>query len=246
MKYLKNISLSLAAILVAVLLTGSLPALAHQGRGGGDDDSIASSSTDSDNSGSGSGSEQESEPSHHESENENETEDEQPELTAENVSSARHHRGENLLRELRKEHKSLRSPAQVKKQCQTRKHGLARKFDRILTNSQRIQTRIDNILNLAQTYQQGANLAVDNYDSLLAAAQSAQTTSANAISNLSSLRPSLDCNNVSVASDVAAFKEAAIDTRSQLKAYRGAVKDLVQALIKAKGTTTDIETERSN
>jgi len=56
---------------------------------------------------------------------------------------------------------------------------------------------------------------------------------------LKGVTPTLDCNNASVASDVATFKTAASDTRDKLKAYRDAVKAVLQALEAVKPATTN-------
>jgi hypothetical protein len=132
---------------------------------------------------------------------------------------------------------------QRKNVCQNRKQGLTTKFDRITTNSQRIQTRIDGVLQKAEDYKTSKNLNPTDWDSLVAAAESAQSASSDSITALKELKPTVDCNNTSVASDVATFKAAAAETRDNLKAYRTAVKAVLKSLIEAKQTTT---TEGSN
>jgi hypothetical protein len=137
---------------------------------------------------------------------------------------------------------------QKQKLCVAHKKGLETKFSHIVTNSQRMKTRIDGIFTKAQDYQTKNNLTVANYDTLVAAATTAQTAAADSITNLQAVTPSLDCNSTSVASDVAAFKTAAKDTVTKLKAYRMAVKDLLHALATAKHAAADTTktTEGSN
>ncbi len=135
------------------------------------------------------------------------------------------------------------SQADHQKRCEAHKQGLTNKFSHIVTNSQRIQDRITDVLTKAQAYQTAHNLTVANFDTLVATAQSAGATSAASITSLKAVTPSLDCNNVSVASDVATFKTAAKTTRDDLKAYRTAVKAVLQALEAAKPATSEGSTQ---
>lgn len=127
--------------------------------------------------------------------------------------------------------------------CEAHKQGLNTKFDRIVTHSQKIQTKIDNILNKATAYKTDNNLTPTNWDDLLSAAQAAQTASAQSITDLQNVTPTIDCNSDSVSTDVATFKAAAATTRDNLKTYKTAVKALLTALRDAKQPTT---TEGSN
>ncbi len=133
--------------------------------------------------------------------------------------------------------------AEHQKRCEAHKQGLTNKFSHIVTNSQRIQDRITGVLTKAQAYQTAHNLPVANFDSLVSTAQAAGATSAASITSLKAVTPSLDCNNVSVASDVATFKTAAKTTRDDLKAYRTAVKAVLQALEAAKPDTEGSSTQ---
>jgi hypothetical protein len=143
-----------------------------------------------------------------------------------------------LVTELRKEHKTQSAEARQKK-CQSRKQGLNTKFNRMVTNSQRAQDRITGVLDKAMAYQKDNNLQVNDFDTLAGKANAAAAVSADSITALKAVKPTLDCNNASVAQDVATFKTAAQDTRDKLKAYRSAVKDLLKALEAAKPSTTE-------
>jgi phosphatidate phosphatase PAH1 len=140
------------------------------------------------------------------------------------------------------EHKT-QTDDQRKKVCEARKQGLTNRSGHIVTNSKRIQTRIDGILQKAIDYKTNKNLSPADWDSLVAAAQAAQSTSSASISTLESIQPTVDCNSTSVASDVATFKTAAAETRNNLKAYRDSVKAVLKSLAEVKQTTT---TEGSN
>jgi hypothetical protein len=125
--------------------------------------------------------------------------------------------------------------------CQSRKQGLENKFARIVTNSERFQTRIDSILDKAVEYQQTNNVEAGNFDELVTAAETAQSTSSDSIAKLKAFQPSIDCNSETVSSDVQSFKAAAATVRDDLKAYKQAVKNVLKALIDAKNTETETE-----
>lgn len=149
-----------------------------------------------------------------------------------------HRQGDAMVTELRQQRgDKTKTAEQRQKVCEAHKSGLTNKFKRTVTNSQRIQTRIDEVFNKAQTYQQTKNITVANWDSLVASAQTAKAASAASITALQGVTPTIDCNSTSVASDVATFKTAAGQTRDNLKAYRTAVKALLKALITAKSTS---------
>ncbi len=150
-----------------------------------------------------------------------------------------HKQAEADLAAMREKHQETKTTntAERQKKCEDHKHGLNTKFSRISTNSQKIQDHIDSVFAKAQAYQQAKNLQPENYDALVAAATSAQTASAASIATLKTLTPTIDCTGTNTASDVAAFKAAAADTRAKLKAYRSAVKDVLKALEIAKPKT---------
>jgi hypothetical protein len=151
--------------------------------------------------------------------------------TSDNNSETMHQQASALVTQLRKNHKE-QGQAQRQKKCETRQQGLNTKFDRIINNSQRIQTHISAVLDKAVKYQQTNNLTIDS--TLVANAQAAKATSAGSISALQTAKPAIDCTNPSVADEVATFKTAAQTTRSNLKAYRDSVKAVLKALEAAK------------
>lgn len=229
MVHLKRIStLAIALLAVAVLTTGSSTALAH---GGSSDDSNSSST--SSNSGSGSGS--------NSGENESETEHS---VSAQKKAEFRQRASDDVNNKLGAlKGKQAKNKQERQKRCEAHKQGLNTKFDRIVTHGQKIQAKIDKILDKATAYKTDNNLTPANWDDLLATAQAAQATSAQSITDLQNVTPTIDCNSDSVASDVATFKAAAATTRDNLKAYKTSVKALLKSLKEAKQPTT---TEGSN
>jgi hypothetical protein len=139
-------------------------------------------------------------------------------------------RGASLLSEKRKQNTSQKRL----EFCTSHKQGLEKKFSRIVANAEKHQTRIDGVLAKATAYQTENNLTAENYDNLLANAETAQTAVAEAIATLKEVTPTVDCNSTSIATDVGTFKAAAQETRDSLKAYKTAVKAVLKALRDAK------------
>jgi hypothetical protein len=123
--------------------------------------------------------------------------------------------------------------AQKLKFCTEHKQGLTNAFNRINGNLAAYQMRIDGILTKVQDYQKANNITVSNWSTLLAAATSAQTTSQNALTALKGVTPTIDCNSTTTAANIATFRTGAKQARDDLKAYRNAVRVLIQALLAA-------------
>lgn len=136
-----------------------------------------------------------------------------------------------------------RTPEQLNKACESHKQGLTRKFSNIVSNSEKIQAKIDGIYAKALAYQAEKNLQPANFDSLKTAADDAQAASLASITALKEVKPTIDCNNTSTASDVAKFKEAAKTTRDNLKDYRKAVKAVLKALKELKKPAAEGSTD---
>lgn len=231
MKRIKLPLTSLLILLTAVVLTASAPVFAHNGVH--HEDSNTSSSSDSGNVHSSS-----------QSTTVTNTGERGTETGAEHTSEVEiHHSNMAELKQKaqtdlqnRKSNGKNLTDAQRKKVCEAHKQGLNTRSDRIVDNSQRIQKRIDGVLQKAIDYKANKNLAPADWDSLLASAQSAQAASSSSITTLQSVKPTVDCNNTSTASDVATFKAAAAETRDNLKAYRNSVKAVLKALAEVKTT----------
>lgn len=253
-KNLKHIILALPALVIAFTAVTVVPAFAVSGRddtrvestddsGSGGDSSDSSSSSDDSTDSSGSEAEirneseirgRETESRGSESENEVEihssiSDDRRTELSG---------RGAALLEDRQNENKENRvklTAAARTKKCELRKQGLTNKFANIAGNGQRFQTKINGILANAETYRaKNAGVTVANYDALLVTAKTAQAKSSSSIAALKAVSVSLNCNNVSVAGDVATVKAAAEQVRTDLKSYKSAVKAVLHALRDAK------------
>lgn len=242
MKRISKIGSALSVLVLALVLTGSLPVFAQNGDSGTETET---QTTTSDQSGSTSSTDQSStkaerqsraaelkkqaaENKKHAAEVKEQHQQDAAEVKADGAELRE--RGEKLLAEAKKDHKE-KSEAERQKVCENRSKGLTTKFASITKASTGTKSRIDNIFAKAQAYQQSQNVVVANYDTLVAAAQTAQANAASAITVLQGITPNLDCTQPgTTASNVATFKAAAQQTRDSLKSYRQAVKAILQAL----------------
>jgi uncharacterized protein YaaR (DUF327 family) len=138
-------------------------------------------------------------------------------------------KGAALLAEAKQEHKAKTAEERLKA-CQSRKQGIVNRSTRIVAAAKRHQSRITTVLGKGTEFQKTNNLTVPNLDALVDAAAAAQAKSQESIDALAAVQPSVDCNKDSVASDIATFKAAAQQTRSDLKAYKDAVKVVLKAI----------------
>ncbi|MBC7707813.1 hypothetical protein H7Y63_01160 [Polaromonas sp.] len=252
----------LPAAALAILVVAGSPAVALASRGSGETETATSGTTStstattetsgggtSSGSGSGSGSdstrvrvaEVESTEMHATSE----TSEQGVNETGEHDSDRT--RGDKMVKALRAEHKSKKSDGEREKVCETRKSGLETKFTTIARNGKAYQTRIDDIYAKAKAYQLSSGLNPIGYDALKTTADAAQVKSLASVTALADAKPTVDCTNKTVATDVATFKVTASNARTDLKAYKQAVKAVVKSLRDAKkdsaSTTTENETE---
>ena len=139
----------------------------------------------------------------------------------------------NTISEFKKTEKE-HSQEERKKNCDAAEHGLETKLTNLSKNASAFQVKVDGALAKAIAYQKDNNLTITGFDILVTTAQTAQTQSASSVSALSSLNTNLDCSQPGVAQNVAAFKVAAKMTRTNLKAYKDAVKTVLKAIETAK------------
>jgi Fe2+ transport system protein B len=144
-------------------------------------------------------------------------------------------KGAETLAELKKEKKDTKTTDELKKKCEVRKDGLQNKVNNLVTNAQKYQDKITGVYTKVVAYQKDNNLTVTNWSTLVAAADAAKAQSQVSVGALTTLKPTVDCNKTTVAGDVANFKAAAAQARTDLAAYRTAVKALLTAAETAKG-----------
>lgn len=230
MKVVKQ-SLLLAPVMVLAMSLLATPVFARDGA----DDSSSSTSTVSTSQ-----------------ENEQETES-----TAEQEATreAAKHQAE-LLREkakqdVEKRREALKQDAEKRKterkeKCASHKQGLETKVSSLNTNAQRHLDHFNSAYAKALQYQKDKNLSPTGFTELTAAADAAKSKAEASVAALNELKPTVDCNKDSTASDVTAFKAAATQARTDLKNYQQAVKAVFHSLIQAEDATKPAEAESEN
>ena len=231
----KKFTLALATVLLSVGVF-TVPVLAREGVGGSDDTtSTATTSVTTQSAGSTAPS-AESKTSDSGTHKEQEAKVEQETHQTEVIShkDALETETETEIKDLMKDH-SKHSDTERQKSCQTAKDGLETKFQSLSANATSFQTKIDTALANAIVYQKDNNVTVTNFAQLVIVAQTAQSKSAASVSVLNGLSPALDCTQSTVAANVAKFKVAAKQTKTNLSSYKEAVKAVLQALEASKG-----------
>lgn len=157
-------------------------------------------------------------------------------VEVEKAEDSYRNRGKEIVSELKAERqqKTALKAEDRQKRCENRKQGLQKKVDNLASNAQKHQSRITEIFNKATTYQAENNITLDGFDALVSTANAAKGTSQTSVDALVALKPTLDCTKESVPTDVATFKAAATQARTDLKAYKTSVKAVLKALNDAK------------
>lgn len=222
---IKNKLIALSGV---ILLTG-LVAVPVSARQGSDDVSSPTATTDTSLSGSGSGSN---------SPDSSSTETEHPaaEVEAENhVSELIKNDAQKTLDDMGNDHKNKRSDEERKKNCHEHEHGLETKLGNLNKNAVKHLARIDGIYASALDYQKNHNLSPSNFAEMKSQADSAALQAKASTAVLAGLSVNVDCSSGSVAKDVSTFKAATAQVRTDLKAYKEAVKAVLHSLETAKG-----------
>jgi len=238
-RYFATISLSAVSLVLASTALIAVPVFADHG-------SVNENTTTSNTSGSGEGSTPAETGSHttgNTPTNETETNSTRESKTEVETTTEVKDRqqGASLIAELKGNGKH-HSDGEIKAACDSHKQGLETKFVNISTDMTSLKARITVILTKAETYQKTNNESVPNWSSLIAAATAAGNTADGSIAALHNLTPTLDCNSVSVAQDVATFKAAAMQAKTDLQMYKSAVKSVVKALLEAKTPVSNSST----
>jgi hypothetical protein len=227
----KRIVMSAVALLLVCGVSLSGSAFAEHGSG--------------DSSGSGSGSTTSTETENHTStttssstsstENETETENH-----AHDLMEQFKQQGQAKVQAEIKDKANTRTAQQRQQSCEARKTALTKRMANAVTAAQRHKDTFDSIYTKVKAFHDSKNLNVANYDSLVAAVDSAQADAAAKIAALKSLDVTVDCTQVnSVTTNISAFREAVSSSRDSLKAYRKALVALVTALHGASTSTTN-------
>ncbi len=96
----------------------------------------------------------------------------------------------------------------------------------------------DQVFTKVQAFHDNKHLNVTNYDTLVAAVKIKQAAAQSAVDVLKTLDVQIDCTQPDPAATVATIKQAVVNARTTLHAYRTSLKDLIVALKGASTATT--------
>jgi hypothetical protein len=137
--------------------------------------------------------------------------------------------GDSFLAQLRQSNKE-HAQAERTKNCQARQKELVAKLQHIQGEATNFQKKVDSTLAAAITYMSNNNISSAGLTQLVSAAQAAQTTAKGSVQALAGLSITVDCTNPNVAEQVATFRAAVAQARTDLNAYKTKVRALFVAL----------------
>lgn len=210
----------LSATIVSVMMLGSFAAIPVYARDGSDD-TAQTSTTNMDTSVDSSTS-----PTVSNSEAAKANAERVSELEKKAMETARED-----IKKQREAEKETRTEEQRTKTCQARQTALNKKITKLSDNATRHQGVFDALLTKVEAYKEKNNLNPTDWDALVQKAKDAKQTSTDSIAALKAVSVTIDCTKPgSVAEQVATIKAAAATVRSDLKAYRTAIKNVFKSL----------------
>jgi len=145
--------------------------------------------------------------------------------------------GSEKLAELRAG-KTEKTAAQRLKICDARKTSIQNKLSAYNNQADQKLTRFDTIFARVKAIKTEKQLQVVNYDALLVApATQKKTVATESVAALEALTADFNCNKTDPAATIAAIKSATSNTRTALKEYRQAIKDIVVAIAQVNKTS---------
>lgn len=181
-------------------------------------------------------------------EQEAETSTNEQEQTHETAQKQAVHLREQAKLSVEKQRKQLNKDSEKHKQdrekkCESHKQGLETKVASLNKNAQKHLDHFNSAYVKALQFQKDNNLNPTGFADLVTTADAAQAKAVVSVEALNMLKPTVDCNSDSTASDVAAFKAGATQARTDLNAYRAAVKAVFKSLVDAKHPANETESE---
>jgi hypothetical protein len=116
------------------------------------------------------------------------------------------------------------------KSCEARKTALTKRMNRMVTQAQKHKVVFDGIYAKVKAFHDNKKLTTANYDSLVAAVDTAEADAAAKIAALKGLDVTVDCSQTNIADSVSSFRAAVKATRDSLKDYRMAIVNLIIAV----------------
>ncbi len=147
-------------------------------------------------------------------------------------------KAKELVQTKRVDH-TAKTVAQRQKVCEDRATGINKRFDTFDTMAAQHLAKIDAAYTKLQDFQTKNNLAVSNYDALVATADAQKANATAAVATLKSVSGVVDCTTTDPATSIATVKTAVRNAHDTLQAYRKSVRAILTALMSAKTTSTN-------
>ena len=138
-----------------------------------------------------------------------------------------HDQAKKILEEAKKTGKE-HSKEERLKNCTEKQQGLENKLSNIQKNSAKHLAKIDSVLLKITDAQATATTPVDA--ALVTAATNAQVQATASVAALANLNAKIVCSKDTAASEISTFKAASTQAKTDLKAYRDAVKAILKAI----------------
>lgn len=140
-----------------------------------------------------------------------------------------HQQAQADLQQAKENHKT-HTEAERQNACDAHKAEIAKRMANSVTVANRLKGLVDKHYAAIKSYVTDKQLTVPNYDTLTAAADTAQANAQTSIDALTSLNVTIDCTSQNVASQVSSYRQAVASTRDALKSYRSAVIKVLTAV----------------
>jgi len=114
--------------------------------------------------------------------------------------------------------------------CEKRQENIQNAINNMAQNAPRILDRFNRVYDKVQAYKIEKNLAVQNYDALIAKVDTAKAQAAADVEVAQSQVVSIDCNSPGIGAQIDSARQAMKTARESLKAYRSSLKDLIKAV----------------
>lgn len=136
---------------------------------------------------------------------------------------------------------SSKTEAEREKSCQARETSIQNRLKKRVASATKHKEVFDKIFTKVQNFHDTKNLSTPDYDSLVAAVNTAKANTETQIAALNSLDTNIDCSQANVADTLSTFKASLKSTRESLKAYQTALKNLIKAVHQSAEQTQSTE-----
>lgn len=144
-------------------------------------------------------------------------------------ADARKQKREDKVAEIKSEVEARRAMLTQEK-CEARKARLETRIPKLSKSAVTVKGVIDRMYEKVQGFYEDGQLAVSNYEELVAAIELAKSESETSLEALESYEFEVDCESETIAAQIDSYRTAVKEAREDLKSYRGALVGLISSL----------------